>query len=492
MRFEPAAVTATIPALLFALFLSALLALGGCTRREDADDGAAKTRAAAKGPAAGAGPAARPAAAAALDLCAEHGVLEVICTKCRPNLVPVFQAKGDWCAEHGFPESICPICHPERGGRPAVDVTGEEAPADGLLLRFRSLEIARQAGIETAAAVAGPSDAGIEAPASIVADAANVAVVNASAAGVVRSIRADLGTRVTPGTPLALIESAVVGEYRSRLQAAETRIGVAEEAYRREQGLFEKGVSAAKDVQAALAEWESAKAEAAAARAALGMAGADGGAMAGDGASAEGGATGTYTLRAPIAGVVTKRSATVGTMVELAEPLFEIVNTAKLWAEIDVSERDATRVRAGQRVTLTLDGLEGREFVGTINYVAPVIDPQTRTAKVRAAIRGQDEALRANMFARARIRTGAAPAVLVPREAVQEARGVHLVFVRLAEDRYETRRVRVEAWNGEWVALRGGLAPGEPVVTTGSYLLRTETMKEGIGAGCCEVEPPKR
>ena len=56
-------------------------------------------------------------ALSAESMCKEHGVLEAICTKCNPKLIPVFQAKGDWCPEHGFPESICPICHPERGGK---------------------------------------------------------------------------------------------------------------------------------------------------------------------------------------------------------------------------------------------------------------------------------------------------------------------------------------------------------------------------------------
>ena len=48
------------------------------------------------------------------ELCAEHGVLEAVCTKCNPALAPVFQAKGDWCDEHEFPESFCPICNPEQ------------------------------------------------------------------------------------------------------------------------------------------------------------------------------------------------------------------------------------------------------------------------------------------------------------------------------------------------------------------------------------------
>jgi cobalt-zinc-cadmium efflux system membrane fusion protein len=416
----------------------------------------------------------------AADMCAEHGVLEVVCTKCHPKLIPVFQAKGDWCKEHEFPESFCPICHPERGGRPSTEVAVDGAPADGTKIRFKTLQTAREAGLEVVGATEGPSGGGVEATATIVADASKMAVVNARAAGVVWSIRADLGSRVSQGSPLAIIESAAVGESRSRQQTARARVQTAEATYRREKDLNEKGISAAKDVQAALQEWEAAKAELAAAAAALGMVGT------GDGES------GTYALRAPIAGVVTKRMATIGTLVDLEEPLFEIVDTSSLWAEIDVPEREAPRVRVGQRVVLRLDGLGDREFLATVSYIAPVVDPQTRTAKARAAIANHDGALRANTYARARIITDESVAVLIPRTALQEAKGVNLVFVRLAEDQFETRRVKVASADGKLVALSSGLMPGEAVVTVGSFLLKTETMKEGIGAGCCDVEAPKK
>jgi cobalt-zinc-cadmium efflux system membrane fusion protein len=296
---------------------------------------------------------------------------------------------------------------------------------------------------------------------------------------VVREIRADLGSRVVRGTPLAVLESSVVGEERSKLRAARARATVAEANHRRQRELNQRGVSPQREVDDAVREWEAAKAEVAAAEAALGMIGA---------ADGEGG---SYVLTAPIAGVVTRRTATVGTLVDLDDALFEIVDTATLWAEIDIPERDAPRVEPGRRVVMHVDGLPGREFHGTVEFVSPVIDRETRTAKARAAVANRDGALRANMYARARILDPRAAGVVVPRAAVQDARGVAIVFVQLAPDMYETRRVRsVPAANG-MVAV-SDVRPNERVVTTGSFLLKTETLKESIGAGCCEVEPPKR
>lgn len=412
-------------------------------------------------------------------MCVEHGVLESICTKCHPKLIPIFQAKGDWCPEHGLPMSVCPVHHPERGGRPEAAIAADDAPASGTKIRFRSLETAREAGLETVAAVKGMEGAGVFATATLVSDASHAAVVNAPAAGVVRSIRADLGSRVERGTPLAVLESSTVGEDRSRLLSARARASVAEANYRREKELLGKGVAAQREVEEAEREWESAKAEVAAAAGSLRMIG------------TSSGEAGSYSVRAPIRGVVTKRTATVGTLVDTHDALFEIVDASVLWADIDVPEAQVSRVRTGQRVVLRVPSVPGREFRGTVKFVSPVIDPQTRTAKARAALSNPDGALRSNMYAQAQILDDAnESSVLVPKTAVQEAKGVQLVFVRMAEDAYEARRVKVMPAANNMVAIAADLRAGERVVTTGSFLLKTETMKESIGAGCCDVEPP--
>jgi cobalt-zinc-cadmium efflux system membrane fusion protein len=423
-------------------------------------------------------PSAREAAPAAAEgaMCAEHGVLEAICTKCNPKLVPVFQAKGDWCAEHGFPESICPICHPERGGTPTAANTTDDAPADGTKIRFKATDTARKAGLETAVAEPSTSASGLAVTARVVHDATRVAVVNARAPGVVRAVKADVGVAVRKGAPLAVVQSAAVGGDQGRLGAARTRVRIADETHRREQGLYQQRISAQKDMLEAQNELEQARADLAAIEANLALVGG-------------GSAAGTYTVTAPIAGVVTRREVTAGNSVGTEGTLFQVVDTSAVWAELDVPEADLAAVRAGQTVTLTVDGLGERTFTGPITYIAPEIDPTTRTAHARVPLANPDGALRANMFASARIAVGAAQArVRVPRAAVQHAKGAALVFVRIADDQYETRRVTIGTSDGERVEITKGLRAGEVVVTTGSFLLKTETLKDSIGAGCCEAD----
>jgi membrane fusion protein, heavy metal efflux system len=408
-------------------------------------------------------------------MCEEHGVLEAICTKCNPKLIPIFKSKGDYCEEHGFPMSVCPIHHPERGGRPVAKVANEKAPPDGTKVRLKTQDTARHAGIKTVAAERRPGGARLDALASIAYDATKWAQVNARAAGVVRAVKVDVGTTVKAGAPIAIIESASVGADRSRLQAAASRVAVADANLKREKELLQQGIAAQKSVLAAQQELDAAKAEQSAALASLGVVGPSAG---GSG----------YVVTAPIAGVVTKRSITIGHMVSSeSDVLFEIVDTSSMRADIEIPETELRRVRVGQEVVITTDALPGTEFKGTIDYIAPDVARETRTVKARATLANPDGTLRANMFGRARIALGGTvDTVLVPRMAVQRVDIVDLIFVKLGESEYEVRRVKTGVREGDSVEVTQGIKADEKIVTEGSFLLKTETLKGSIGAGCCE------
>lgn len=406
-------------------------------------------------------------------MCAEHGVLEALCTICHPDLVPVFRSRGDYCEEHRLPESICPFCHPERGGRPATEITTETAPADGLRVRLATPELADRIGIRVERARRAPETFDVLATARATYDPMRVARLNPRAPGVVRAVHADVGTRVEEGDPLVTIASAAVGADRTRLAAARTRLEIAEANLARQEAL--EGVVSARQRLDAERERDEARAALAALRASLGIVGASRGAE--------------YTLTAPIAGVVTRRAGSIGAFVESDAVLVEIVDASRIWVELDVPEDELARVAPGQRAIITMDALGERTFEGTLAYLAPEIDPHTRTALARVPLDNDDGALRANMFGRARILVPRAePALLVPRAAVQRARGATMVFVKIAPELFEVRRVEVleRAADPASVEVRGRLEEGDEVVVEGAFLLRTETVSDSIGAGCCE------
>ncbi len=427
-------------------------------------------------------PAGQQETARAEGICKEHGVLEALCTKCNPKLAAVFQAKGDWCEEHGFPESVCPKCHPERGGRPSVDVAGDEAPADGTMVRLKSGDTARLAGIETVRAVPGRGVSEIVAPAVITYDPSRVAQVNARSPGVVKQLQADVGAWVREGAPLAIIESASLSADQSRLDAVRSRVRMAEVNYRREEELERKGISSRKEVLAAEQELREARAESEALAASLGVVGADSGSR------------GRYVVTAPLPGIVTQRNVSPGRFVDPHETLFEIIDTSTMWAEVAVPEEALGSVRIGGPVVITVNGMEGREFRGTIAQLASFIDPQTRTAKARVRLANPNGLLRANMYGQARIATGGSrSSAAVPPGAIQRAKTAQVAFVRLSPNEYETRRVQVAPTRGNdgLVEVASGIVPGEDVVVAGSFFLKTETLRDSIGAGCCPVDMEK-
>lgn len=405
-----------------------------------------------------------------------HGVLATICPKCHPAMAAVFRAKGDWCKEHELPESVCPICHPERGGKPSRGVVNDGSPADGTLVKLKNGTIAEQAGFRTAKAVLRLGGGGVAATATVVYDAARVARINARAPGVVRSLLVDIGSPAELGATLAVVESPEVGADRSRLVAARSRIAIAEELVKREEDLARQRLTTRTDVLAAQRELQAAQAEQASLASSLAIIG------------ATKGKRGGYAVTMPLGGVVVRRNVSLGQLVHTEDVLFEVVDTSVMWAEIDIPERSLPEVSPGQVAVLRFDALPGREFRGPVAFVSPEIDVRSRTARARVRLDNPDGLLRANLYGQARLLVAGREAVMVPYQAVQRAKAVQLVFVQQAPDRYEARRVELGPSDGDAIEVTRGLKPGEVVVTEGSFLLKTETLKDSIGAGCCAAD----
>ena len=122
-----------------------------------------------------------------------------------------------------------------------------------------------------------------------------------------------------------------------------------------------------------------------------------------------------------------------------------------------------------------------------MSRVAASVDERTRTVRVRVDVPNPDGSLKAGLFVRARIETGGSTgAVVLPREALQHAQGHALVFVRTGEGVYEPKGVDYRPAQDNQVAILKGLPAGAEVVTTGAFLLKTEILKDSIGAGCVD------
>lgn len=470
-----------------------------------------------------AGEAAEQEAAAPKDWCASHGVPESACTKCNPELIPAFKAKGDWCSEHGVPESQCVACNPglKSPAAPAggLEPAGESAeaghdpsgmcsehrvlesecavcmadlgarldemaaqPGDALWpkLRLASSESAVRAGVRAVRAGAPEAYATTSGVAEITADEERAARVTAPADGVVRKLAVLPGQKVRAGQLLAVLSCPEVGEARGAVERGRALVEQAQRELARQEEIFARRLSPERDLVSARAEDATARADLAAAEARL--------ASLTGGFAPDAGDPSSLVLKSTVSGEVTSRLVRVGQAVEMGDLLLEVVDRERLWCELSMSDEAAAGVRAGQSVIFQSESLPGRTFMGSVEAIIPGMDPVSRTVRVRASIANEDEALRPGLFGRAHVSTGAAAAgARVPAAALVSYSGRPVVFVRLDADLYDVRPVRTGARDTEMVDLLSGVAPGEEVVTDGAFLLKTQVSKGSIGAGCCET-----
>lgn len=181
-------------------------------------------------------------------------------------------------------------------------------------------------------------------------------------------------------------------------------------------------------------------------------------------------------IRAPYDGVVVEKLVFEGQRVMAGDPLLRLVDLRRVWVEAEVFEQDLALVRLGQRVTVELEAFPGRPRSGPIVFLQPAVDPRTRTMRVRIALDNSDRQLRPGMYATIRLRAAATgTVVLVPRSAVLSTGRRDLVFVRTDDGILEPREVVRGLASDNRVEIRSGLAAGEWVVASATFLVDAES-----------------
>ena len=194
----------------------------------------------------------------------------------------------------------------------------------------------------------------------------------------------------------------------------------------------------------------------------------------------------TLTLRSPVSGFVVRKNVLQGQRVMAGEPLYRIANLSTVWVEGEVFERDLSAVRLGQSVTADIDALPGLSRRGRITYIYPTLDAETRTSRVRVELPNPGLALKPGMYATLRWPGGARASVLtVPRSAVLSTGQRNLVFVKRPDGMLEPRLVSVGTSTASRVEIPSGLAPGDTVVASATFLVDAEsnlsTLLGGMG-----------
>jgi Cu(I)/Ag(I) efflux system membrane fusion protein len=194
------------------------------------------------------------------------------------------------------------------------------------------------------------------------------------------------------------------------------------------------------------------------------------------------------TLYAPVAGYVTDLRATPGSSVTPDTDLYTIVDTSQVEVVADVFEYEVANIRVGEQARVTLQALPGKVFTGLIQYVQPQVDATSPTYKVRLDMGNPGLALKPDMYAGVEFTVEEAPRLTVPAEAVLDAGARKVVYVDRGNGYFEPRQVRTGVRDSERVEILAGLKAGERVVTSGNFLIDSESQLKAPAAKGASTE----
>lgn len=179
-------------------------------------------------------------------------------------------------------------------------------------------------------------------------------------------------------------------------------------------------------------------------------------------------------ITAPRSGIVVAKTIVEGTAARAGETLMRIADLSRVWVEAEVYESDLDLIAAGMPAVVTFPYVPGEEFAGTIEFVYPFLDGDTRTARLRLTLENPDGVLKPDMYAEVKLAADLGPQLAVPEDAVLISGDSRIVFLDLGEGRLEPRRVETGRRADGYVQILDGLDEGDLVVTSANFLIAAE------------------
>lgn len=190
------------------------------------------------------------------------------------------------------------------------------------------------------------------------------------------------------------------------------------------------------------------------------------------------------TFQSNAKGIVTKRHVVKGSYVMAGTELYEIADLSTVWVIADVYEYELPEIQVGQEADITVASSRGESVRGKVTYIYPTLNEATRTARVRLEVENPEGKLKPGMYGEAAIHVDLGEQLTVDAEAIIDSGTRQLVFVDRGEGRLEPREVEVGARADGKVIIRKGLEEGEKVVTSGNFLIDSESrLQAALMAG---------
>ncbi len=321
-------------------------------------------------------------------------------------------------------------------------------------------------------------------PGEVVFNADLVAHVTPSVAGIVVEVTKSVGDRVEAGEILAVLNSRELAGAKSEYLATQARLELAQENLIRDERLFKDKIGTERKVlvsRQAVRETQIARNLAEQNLHALGLTNEEVRAI----FDAIDTSLSRYELRTTISGLVIAREATRGEVIndQPKQSPFIVADMSSVWVNLTVYQRDLARVRAGMHVQIEFGhGIPNAS--GTIAFISPAIDEQTRTATARIVLHNPQGQWRPGLFVTGHVAMdeSASAAIVVPRTALQIVEGKTVIFVQTQKG-YEPRQVRVGKTNATHIEIVKGLGRGDRYVSNNAFTLKAELQKGAFGDG---------
>ncbi len=298
--------------------------------------------------------------------------------------------------------------------------------------------------------------------------------------GRVLEVRAHLGDRVKAGDVLLVVDSPDIAQAYSEYVKEHSDLQYATRAHELAKDLYENKAMPLKDLKQAENELVKARAEFRRAKERLLSLRIPADEL--DKPLDKQKITSRFEMKSPLTGIVVERSVTPGQSVggDVNQVLFTVADLDMLQVVADVYERDLALVKEGQYAKVRVEAYPDVDFPATVAAVGDIVDPISRTIKLRAWVNNQEHKLKPEMFARLNLQVGDATRILaVPKEAVLEANGKQFVYVVEAPDRFVKREIKAASFTQDQMRVLEGLTPGQRIVTKGAVLIKGQEVKGG-------------
>jgi Cu(I)/Ag(I) efflux system membrane fusion protein len=194
-----------------------------------------------------------------------------------------------------------------------------------------------------------------------------------------------------------------------------------------------------------------------------------------DALATSGVARGELPIRSPVSGYVSEKNIAAGSAFEPGQRLLRITPLGRVWIEASIYESELPEVAVGQLARVDLAHLHGEPFEARVQWIYPSVDPETRTGKLRLEVANPDLALRPGMVADVELDSEVGEHLVVPQSAVLYTGARAFVFRSFGEGRFRPQEVRVGIRSGDDVEIRSGLAEGDTIVVSGTFLIASES-----------------